>query len=176
MKAQPTMSNPRLLVIACELACVLAIGAFFPTHAGTIKLPTPAKALPVYQPQTVFCAWDSPPGGPWNFRLYSGVASRSYTNVVNAGPSTFAQIILPRGVTNYLAATTLTADMGLESAYSTEITYFLDLTSPPPAVVILTLTAEYATNVAGPWGPVTNAPILSLTNPPGTALFRLRIQ
>jgi hypothetical protein len=78
----------------------------------------------VASPANVTLAWDpSVDPGVSGYNLYYGSASGTYTNVVVAGTATSATVSnLVRGSTYYFAATTFT-DIGLESDYSSEITY-----------------------------------------------------
>jgi hypothetical protein len=63
------------------------------------------------------------------YNIYYGGASGAYTNVINAGQATNATLsgLIP-GITHYLAATTYSA-AGLESPFSSEITYTIPLTA-----------------------------------------------
>src|SRR5262245_52914710 len=65
------------------------------------------------------------------YRVYYGLASRSYTSSVNAGNSTTATInsLLP-GVTYFLAASSYDTS-GMESDYSPEIYYTVPASTPP---------------------------------------------
>jgi hypothetical protein len=118
-----TQTNNRFLVNFCTLLFLLA-AAF---GAGA---------------QSVTLAWD-PVSGAAGYRLYQGGASRVYTNSVNAGTATQATISnLTVGKTYYFAATTYTST-GIESDYSTELTYTVPATGTP--VITLTSPANGAT-------------------------------
>lgn len=73
---------------------------------------------------SVTLAWSSTPDpSVVGYKVYEGVASRSYTNVIDVGNSTQATISgLVPGTTYYFAVTSYTAG-GLESAFSGEIAY-----------------------------------------------------
>lgn len=81
--------------------------------------------------QSVTLAWDaSPDPTVVGYDVYYGVASGTYTNMINVGDVTSATIGgLVIGVTYYFAATTYDAS-GNESGYSGEISY----TVPVPPV------------------------------------------
>ena len=83
-------------------------------------------------------AWDaSTDASVIGYRLYWGLASRSYTSVTNAGAATSFSIAgLTPGTNYFLAVTAYTAN-GLESPYSTEISYVV-----PPAPPTLRLTVN----------------------------------
>jgi hypothetical protein len=74
------------------------------------------------------------------YNIYYGVASRTYTNMVTAGNATTVSINgLIEGVTYYFAATTYNA-VGIESDYSTEISYTIPVPIPNQAPTISGLT------------------------------------
>ena len=87
----------------------------------------------------VTLAWDPSPGGAIaGYRLYDGVASRTYTNLINAGNVTTQAVSgLTVGVTYFFAVTAYDTN-GLESDYSSEVSYTVPLPTNPPAVVSLT--------------------------------------
>jgi hypothetical protein len=74
-------------------------------------------------------AWDPDAGGSiTGYRLYDGVVSRAYTNVIDTGAATTQAVTgLAVGVTYFFAVTAYDTN-GLESDYSAEISY----TVPPP--------------------------------------------
>lgn len=117
-----------LLCTALNPACVLA-------------LPSPPVTL----------AWD-PSIDPTvtSYHVYSGTASRAYTNVISAGASTNIIVSnLVSGVTYYFAATTYTA-AGLESDYSTEVAYVAPSMNIPPtldALPTITIAEDSGTQV-----------------------------
>ncbi len=81
---------------------------------------------------SVTLAWDATPGDNIaGYRLYSGVSSGSYTNVIDVGNVTTGSIdgLIP-GTRYYFAVTDYTAT-GLESNFSGEISYTPPLSTPP---------------------------------------------
>ena len=96
---------------------------------------------------TVTLGWTaSTSSGVTGYRLYWGTASHSYAAWTNAGLSTQVTVPAPApGATNYYAVTAYTS-AGLESAYSTEITYSSTAGRPPPSV--LTFAADAGTITA----------------------------
>jgi hypothetical protein len=87
----------------------------------------------------VTLAWDPSPGGAIaGYRLYDGVASRTYTNIINAGNVTTQAVGgLTAGVTYFFAVTAYDTN-GLESDYSTELSYTVPLPTNPAPVISLT--------------------------------------
>jgi hypothetical protein len=84
-----------------------------------------AGLMPTNPPPQVRLAWDpvTDQVGVSNYNVYWGVGSRTYTNVNASGGSTNWTVTLPaRGVTYYFAVTTVDAN-GLESDFSTEVSY-----------------------------------------------------
>jgi hypothetical protein len=81
--------------------------------------PFPATAA-----RNVTLAWDaSPSPGVVAYRVYHGVASRSYTNQVTAGNTTSGTLSnLVEGTTYFFAATAVN-DLGVESEFSEELYY-----------------------------------------------------
>ena len=76
-------------------------------------------------PVSATLAWD--PGVPVNeitsYAIYYGVASRSYTNVVDVGLTTTGVVSnLVAGTTYYFAVTSRSSS-GLESDYSSEVVW-----------------------------------------------------
>jgi hypothetical protein len=86
------------------------------------------------QAQTVTLGWNASTSvGVTGYRLYWGGASHSYTSNTNAGLLTQTTVPSPApGVTNYYAVSAYTAT-GLESVYSTEISYTAPANRPPPS-------------------------------------------
>lgn len=74
-------------------------------------------------PAEVTLAWnvDTSPGVV-GYNIYQGVASRTYTNMIDAGNATSIAVSIQRGITNYFAVTAYTSS-GLESQFSNEVTY-----------------------------------------------------
>jgi hypothetical protein len=86
--------------------------------------------------QSVTFAWD-PVSGVTGYKLYQGGTSRGYTNSINAGSATQATVSnLTVGKTYYFAATTYNSS-GIESDYSSEITY----TVPASGTPVITMTS-----------------------------------
>ena len=106
-----------------------------------------ALTVSVQGQSSVTLAWDPNPGSAIaGYRLYDGVASQTYTNVIDTGAATTQAITnLAAGVTYFFAVTAYDTN-GLESDYSSEVSY----TVPPP------------TN---------SAPLISLSSPANGALF-----
>lgn len=84
----------------------------------------------------VTLAWNPSAGsGIAGYRLYQGVASQTYTNVIEVGNVTNATVSgLSAGVTYFFAVTAYDIN-GLESPFSSEISYTA-ANSAPPAIVL----------------------------------------
>ena len=84
---------------------------------------------------SVTLAWDPVTNSPVaGYRLYGGTASQAYTTDLDAGNATQKTVSdLTGGVTYYFAATAYEAN-GLESVFSTEITYTPPVQELPPLV------------------------------------------
>ena len=66
------------------------------------------------------------------YNIYYGVASGAYTNEICAGNATNATISgLVEGTTYYFAATTYTSS-GIESPFSSEVSYLVPQNAPTP--------------------------------------------
>lgn len=93
-------------------------------------------ALPAFA-TSITLAWDLEPGVA-GYNLYYGTSSGNYTNMLTAG--NFPRLTVANlsvGVTYYFAATAFTID-GLESGFSTEISYTVPGgTNMPPAPPVL---------------------------------------
>ena len=121
---------------------------------------------PKVSQKAVTLAWDaSQDPSVVGYRIYYGAGSRSYTNTVECGSSNTVSVPL-YATRTYFAATCYTS-VGLESDYSTEVVY--------DTSTILTVNAEWSTNVSGPWSPVPGFIPITVTNPVGSAFFRLNI-
>ena len=86
----------------------------------------------------VTLAWDpSPDGSVAGYRLYDGVSSGTYTNVIDVGNATNATVSnLVSGVTYFFAATAYDTN-GQESVFSNEVSYTVPmLTNGPPSLVM----------------------------------------
>jgi hypothetical protein len=83
------------------------------------------------------------------YNIYYGGASRAYTNEISAGNTTNATISgLVPGTTYYFAATTYSA-AGLESPFSSEVSYLVPLLNAPIVNYSNTYTAVVITNAPG---------------------------
>ena len=94
--------------------------AFVALLWGGLFILTPLASLAA---GTATLAWDPSAGTNViaNYKVYYGVASATYTNVVSAGTNITVSISnLVRGTTYYFAATAIDT-FGLESDYSTEV-------------------------------------------------------
>jgi len=100
-----------------KLLVVLGLFALF-------SIPQMASANALVAPPSVTLAWDrSPSTDVVGYRVYLGPASRRYTNSVYVGNVTSNVISgLTSGVFYYLAVTAIDAT-GLESDFSSEVTY-----------------------------------------------------
>jgi len=105
---------------------------------------------PVQAGQSVTLAWNrSPDTNVVGYNAYYGVASRTYTNTINLGNTTKATISgLVEGATYYFALTAYNI-LGLESDYSSEISYTvpttlarLQIRTAPAGLVVLTVTGQ----------------------------------
>ena len=97
-----------------------------------------ALGASVQATQSVTLAWDPSPGGSIaGYRLYEGVASRTYTNVISAGTVTTSTVSgLASGATYFFAVTAYDTN-GLESDFSSEISYTVPLpTNTPPTITL----------------------------------------
>lgn len=85
------------------------------------------------------------------YAVYYGVGHQQYTNKIPVGETNFAAVTLPgRGVTYYFAATATVG--GLESGFSSEVTYTPAMPPPPPPGMLnpIVLTAQYKPTAASP--------------------------
>jgi hypothetical protein len=88
---------------------------------------------------TVTLAWDASLGTNViaNYKVYYGVASRTYTNSAAAGTNLTVSVSnLVSGATYYFAATA-TDTSGLESDYSTEVSTVIAAPNQPPTLNVL---------------------------------------
>lgn len=98
-------------------------------------------------------AWTASPGAVSGYRVYSGVASRTYTNVVDVGNATTATLGgLTLGVEYFFAVTSYDST-GMESDFSSEISY---VAGAPPSTTVRTamvLNSIHQAEIMG-YGPV----------------------
>jgi hypothetical protein len=96
---------------------------------------------------SVTLAWDPSTGtGIAGYRLYWGYASRTYTNALDAGNVTQATASgIIAGIPCYLAVTAYTTN-GLESGFSSEISYTVPVSNPPPSVALSGIVTYYPTH------------------------------
>jgi len=125
----------RLIVQAYALAAVLVVAAF---------------AASANQRQfNVTLAWDpSPDSSVAGYRIYDGVTSGTYTNVIDVGNVTTATVSnLVSGVTYFFAATAYDTN-GQESVFSDEVSYTVPWLTNGPPTLALTSPANGAVYVA----------------------------
>ena len=110
----------------------------------------PPKVLAIAGPASVSLAWDrNPEPTAINYRVYYGAGSRQYTNSVDVGNLTFGSVSgLASGVSYFFAVTALDA-AGLESGYSSEITFVPGGSSLRIRLVASLLTELTVTGPAG---------------------------
>jgi hypothetical protein len=99
--------------------------------------------------ESITLAWDqSSDTNVAGYKIYDGVASHTYTNVVNAGSATNATISgLVQGTTYYFAATTYSS-LGVESPFSSEVSYTVPIL--PGVQLRVTPTRKFILTVTGP--------------------------
>src|ERR1035438_3860434 len=97
-------------------------------------LPLSSMATP-----SITLAWSPSPGtNVAGYHIYCGGASGSYTNTVDAGNNTTGTVTgLAIGATYYFAATAYDGT-GLESDFSSEISYTIPTPNAPPTLNALT--------------------------------------
>ena len=97
---------------------------------------------------SVTLAWDPSPGSAIaGYRLYEGGASRTYTNVIAAGNMTNATVSgLASGGTYFFAATAYDTS-GLESDFSSEVSYTVPLPTNNPPTIALTFSNPSAITI-----------------------------
>jgi len=110
--------------------------------------------------RSVTIAWN-PVNGVAGYRLYQGGTSRVYANFTDVGSTTQMTVSgLAAGKTYYFAATAYNS-MGIESDYSSEISYTTAAASGPP---VITLTSP--TNGATASAPATIHLAADVVDPP----------
>jgi hypothetical protein len=92
---------------------------------------------------SVTLAWDPDAGGGIaGYRLYDGVMSGAFTNVIDTGAATTQAVTgLTIGITYFFAVTAYDTN-GLESDYSAEISYTVPLPTNNPPIISLTAPAN----------------------------------
>jgi hypothetical protein len=97
----------------------------------------------------VTLAWDPSPGGAAaGYRLYDGPASRTYTNIIDVGNATTGTVSnLVAGVTYFFAVTAYDRN-GLESDFSSEVSFTVPLPTNSPPAIALTSPADGAVYTA----------------------------
>jgi hypothetical protein len=139
-------SRSRIMGLTRFLGVILILPALSaPIHSLSAVLPPG---------QSVTLAWDpSPDPGVVGYNMYYGVASRTYTNVVNPGNAMSVTISgLVEGRTYFFAATAYNI-LGMESELSNEASYTVPGTIPgalaklqvhvaPAGQIILTVAGE----------------------------------
>ena len=140
----------------------------FTASAAGATNATPVPNL-VFSPpgsQNVTLAWDkSPSANVIGYRLYWGVTTRMYTNMINAGTNLTATVSnLLAGTTFYFAATAYNAALN-ESTFSNEAQYTPPTNAPPAAPQNLRVTFQMQSglNPNGPWTNVAGATV-TVTN------------
>jgi hypothetical protein len=102
-------------------------------------------------------AWNtSPSGAIAGYRVYSGSATRTYTNMLDVGNTTMAIISGLAPGTTYFFAVTAYDLSGLESAFSAEISHALPAATSTPVNLNLSFTAK-------------GQPVLTASTQPGYA-------
>jgi len=77
-------------------------------------------------------AWSPSEDSVAGYRIHYGVVSRTYNQVFDAGNATNATVSNLTPATRYYFALTAYNGFGVESDYSTELTYFVPTNSAPP--------------------------------------------
>ncbi len=116
-----------------------------------------ASSFGAWAQNTVTLAWD-PETGDFiaGYRLYSGIASQTYTNMLDVGNTTSATFSnLTAGTTYYFAVTAYDL-AGLESAFSGEVSCTIPVNPSAPANLNVAFTP-------------TQGAVLTGTAPPGNA-------
>lgn len=153
------------LVSLITLALGIAPQALFSQPALPIAPQSIIRPAGTYS--TVVLAWNYVPDlSVIAYNVYYGVSTGRYTNMVPVGNTNQATIgrLIP-GTTYYFAATSLNL-LGLESVYSTEISYAVPGPPPAPTNFIVNVTVQESGDLTN-WTSVTNITGLTFTN--GTA-------
>jgi hypothetical protein len=106
------------------------------------------------------------------YNVYYGVASRTYTNKLDVGSATNATVRgLVIGAAYYFAATAYNL-LGVESDYSSEVSYTVPTPQPRPVVITLVASVLSSPDPGGPWTECAIIQVTTLTNPTGNKFFR----
>jgi len=166
------------------LAALLSIAAVPPTmwvtnSAGVAVLRQPpnptrlfnvARLAVVQTPPSVTLGWDGVSTAT-SYVLYSGGASRVYTNfVTTTGTSVTVSNILV-GAPNYFAVTAVNV-IGLESDFSSELVFSV---IGPPTNRVLRIWPQTAPSVSGPWLDYQGPFPVTITNPVGPAYWKIAL-
>ncbi len=107
---------------------------------------------PVPAAQSVTLAWDpSPDDSVAGYNAYYGVASRSYTNLIDVGDATRATIPGLIEGTTYFFAVTAYNFLGLESVFSDELSYTVPA-APAQLQILVATNGQLVLIVTGPAG------------------------
>jgi hypothetical protein len=104
-----------------------------------------------------------------SYNIYYGVASGIYTNIASVGnvlACTIGNLVMR---TTYFFAATAVNAAGLESVYSSEISYHVPGLIPPTNYIV-SVTVQQSQDMTN-WTTSTNLPILSFTNATGSNLY-----
>jgi hypothetical protein len=135
------------------------------------SIPTNRVVRP--QTQSVHLIWNpSTDPSVTGYNVYYGVASRVYTNKLDVGSATNATVSgLVVGSCYFFAATAYNL-LGVESDYSSEVSYTVPSPRPRPVVITLVASVLSSPGLAGPWTLATNVVAVTLTNPAGSLFYR----
>ena len=98
---------------------------------------------------SVTLAWNPDAGNAIaSYRLYQGAVSQTYTNVIAAGNVTNETVSSLVSGATYFFAVTAVGTNGLESAYSSEVSYTVPLPTNTPPTIALTAPVNGASYVA----------------------------
>ena len=158
--------SPKVFTLSAGTHQLIIRGREANTTLGTISIqaapPTLQMvlglAVSVGGQSSVTMAWDaSPDSSIAGYRLYEGVASQTYTNVIDVGNVTAVTATGLAGGATYFYAVTAYDTNGAESAFSGEISYTVPLpTNPPPAITLAVLGGSVFLSGAGQPGQTYN--------------------
>jgi hypothetical protein len=154
-----TMKNPSAI---CHLPSAMRLLLCLLSVFSVSSVVAQPFLVPTNPPAYVVLGWDASPDPSVNgYRVYYGVGSRQYTNMVIVGNTNTATVQnLVRGQKYYFAATATTSD-GLESDFSNEIDYTPRARPAPPAsprkiTWAVNIQLDSAPTLIGPWFTETN--------------------